>query len=100
MPFGSGPIDVLKAGFNPSKYFGYKVGHRYHAHFKYLISVDGHGCAFARVPMIMHSNSLLLKNRSTKWQWFYSMLKDKENMVYVKEDLSDLLDVYYWCETH
>lgn len=35
-----------------------------HLKFKYLISVDGHTAAWLRLPMILNSNSVLLKQES------------------------------------
>jgi len=53
----------------------------FHLYYKYLISTDGLNCAWSRVEWILFSNSLLLKDQSTKEQWFYPFLKDKENCV-------------------
>lgn len=55
----------------------------FHVHFKYLISLDGTQAAWGRVAWILFSNSLLIKDDSTKEQWFYPLFKDKENVMMV-----------------
>ena len=42
-----------------------------HAHYKYIVSVDGWSCSWYRPVWILKSNSLLIKQNSTKVQWFY-----------------------------
>jgi hypothetical protein len=38
----------------------------FHLNYKYLISLDGIGAAWSRVEWIMFSNSLMLKDNSSK----------------------------------
>ena len=57
--------------------------------YKYLISVDGMGSAWGRVPWILKSNSVLLKHKSNKVQWFYNDLKEG---VHYKEIPLNLFD--------
>lgn len=42
--------------------------------YKYLIDVDGNTCAWDRLPWILASNSLCLKQKSTKICWYYPLL--------------------------
>ena len=67
-----------------------------HLKFKYLISVDGNTCAWMRVPWIMLSNSVLLKQETTKMEWFYPALKAFHNYIPLREDLRDLFEKYEW----
>jgi len=64
-------------------FFGLGMSPSFHVHFKYLISLDGTQAAWGRVPWILFSNSLLIKDDSTKEQWFYPLFKDKENVMMV-----------------
>ena len=73
----------------------------FHLNYKYLISNDGLNCAWSRVEWILFSNSLLLKDKSTKEQWFYPFLKDKENCV--KFDPlrpESILEIFEWVEAN
>lgn len=71
-----------------------------HLKYKYLISVDGNTCAWMRVPWIMLSNSVLLKQETTKIEWFYYALKPYHNYVPVKKNLIDLFEKYQWLKQH
>ena len=44
----------------------------------------------------MYSNSLLLKQESTKVKWFYEDIKPDVHYISVKNDLSDLVDKVKW----
>ena len=67
-----------------------------HIKYKYLISVDGNTCAWKRVPWIMLSNSVLLKQESSNIEWFYPALKPYIHYVPIKNDLSDIFDKLNW----
>ncbi len=67
-----------------------------HLKYKYLISIDGNTCAWLRVPWIMLSNSVLLKQNSHNIEWFYPALKAYYNFIPVSEDLSDLFSKIEW----
>jgi hypothetical protein len=53
-----------------------------------------------RVPWILASNSLLLKQESLKVEWFDYALKPKVHYYPIKSDLSDLLDAIEYLEAH
>jgi hypothetical protein len=73
----------------------------FHVNYKYLISTDGLNCAWSRVEWILFSNSLLLKDKSTKEQWFYPFLKDKENCVMFDPLRPEsLLEIVEWLEAN
>lgn len=57
---------------------------------KYLLSADGFGAAWKRVPWILFSNSVLFKPKSDVMQWFYGKMEPGRHYVEVKEDLSDI----------
>jgi hypothetical protein len=76
------------------------VSEEEHLKYKYLISVDGYTCAWMRVPWIMFSNSVLVKQETSKIEWFYPALKAYHNYVPVNFDLSDIFKQYEWLQKH
>ena len=71
-----------------------------HVKFKYLISLDGWTAAWMRVPWIMATNSLLIKQETLKVEWFDYALKPYVHYYPVKRDLSNLLEVIDYLEKH
>ncbi len=71
-----------------------------HLKYKYLISIDGNTCAWMRVPWIMLSNSVLVKQETSKMEWFYPAIKPYVHYVPVNERLTDLLSQIQWMKTH
>ena len=71
-----------------------------HLQYKYLLSLDGNSATGTRVPWIMLSNSLLIKQDSRKVQWFYSALKPYVHYVPVNEDLTNIFSQLEWMKAH
>ena len=71
-----------------------------HFAYKYLLDIDGNSCTFSRCRWILLSNSTLLKPASQNIQWYYKTLKPYIHYVPLREDLSDLQEVYQWLTTH
>ncbi len=71
-----------------------------HLAYKYLISIDGNTCAWLRVPWILLSNSVLLKQESQKIEMFYAGLKPYVHYVPVSEDISDVFEKLRWLHHH
>jgi len=69
-----------------------------HVYFKYLISLDGWTSAWMRVPWILATNCVLLKQESLKVEWFDYALKPYVHYYPVKSDLSDLLQAIEYLE--
>ena len=67
-----------------------------HLKYKYLVAIDGNTCPWMRVPWIMLSNSVLLKQETNNIQWFYKAIKPYVNYVPVKEDLTNIFDQLEW----
>lgn len=103
--------DLLKAEFNFNKFrcwglfdlfdemkpkitpYTFPVPYDSHMKYKYLLSLDGNGAAWLRLPWILYSNSLLLKQDSENVQWFYGGLKKNVHFLPIKSDISDTIDV-------
>ena len=71
-----------------------------HPRYKYVMDVDGHCAAAPRLPLLLHSNSVLFKNMTSSRLWFYPQMKPYVHFVPVKEDLSDLIALLKWARFH
>lgn len=67
-----------------------------HLKYKYLIAIDGNTCPWLRVPWIMLSNSVLVKQETSTIEWFYPAMKVYEHYVPVREDLTDIFKQIEW----
>lgn len=77
-----------------------KVSEESHITYKYLISLDGNSCSGTRVPWIMYSNSVLIKQETNKIEWFYPALKPYIHYVPVNERLTDIFKQIEWMRNH
>ena len=69
--------------------------------YKYQICVDGHSCAWARLPWQMSSNSVPLKIRNSRhnWmEWFYPLLKPNKHFLEI--DIEELDMAYNYLENN
>ena len=71
-----------------------------HLRYKYLLSLDGNAATGTRVPWIMFSNSVLVKQESQKIQWFYSALKPYVHYVPINHRLTDIFEQIEWMKNH
>jgi len=71
-----------------------------HIKYKYLICIDGFTSPWLRPNWIMASNSLLVKQESRKIDWYYYDLKPYIHYYPLANDLSNLLEVFDYLETH
>ena len=71
-----------------------------HLKYKYLVSLDGNSATGTRVPWIMLSNSVLIKQNSRKIEWFYNAIKPYVHYIPIKSDLTDIFEQYRWLKTH
>ncbi|XP_054476209.1 protein O-glucosyltransferase 3 [Anoplopoma fimbria] len=65
--------------------------------YKYQVNVDGTVAAY-RFPYLMLGNSLVLKQDSQYYEYFYHHLKAGTHYVPVQRNLSDLLDKIKWAK--
>ena len=61
------------------------------------MNVDGTVAAY-RFPYLMLGNSLVLKQDSQYYEYFYSHLKPGSHYIPIKRNLSDLLDKIKWAK--
>jgi hypothetical protein len=64
-----------------------------HGQYRYLLSTDGFGAAWGRVPLILSTGSIAFIQKECN-QFFYGLLKDRENCIMLKNDLSDIPQHY------
>jgi hypothetical protein len=67
---------------------------------KYLVSLDGNNCAWKRVPWIMFSNSVLLKQETDRIEWFYPALEAYKNYIPINENITDIFTQLEWMKKH
>lgn len=67
-----------------------------HLKYKYLVAIDGNTSPWMRVPWIMLSNSVLLKQETHNIQWFYPAMKPYVNYVPIRENLTDIFSQLEW----
>jgi hypothetical protein len=71
-----------------------------HLKYKYLILVDGFTSAFHRGYWQLFSNSVLFKQTSPDFQWYYNALEPYVHYIPFENDLSDLIDKIKWAQEH
>jgi hypothetical protein len=76
------------------------VSMRDHPRYKYLINVDSWCAATPRVPLILHSNSVLFQNTNNSMLWFFRAIKPYEHYIPIARDLSDLFTQLEWAKSH
>jgi len=65
--------------------------------YKYQLNIDGTVAAY-RFPYLLGGDSLVLKQDSPYYEYFYNLLKPYEHYIPFKHDLSDLLEVIQWAK--
>jgi hypothetical protein len=73
-----------------------KVSEVDHLKYKYLVSLDGNSATGTRVPWIMLSDSVLVKQESNKIEWFYPALEAYKHYIPIKSNLTNIFKQYDW----
>jgi hypothetical protein len=71
-----------------------------HLYYKYLISLDGNTAAWLRVPWILLSNSVLLKQETEVMEIFYTGIKPYVHYVPVSSNISDIFEKLNWLKNN
>ena len=79
---------------------GKSVPLREFSRYRYLADVDGHTANTPRVALLLHSNSVMMKQVTDNMLWFYGALKPNVHFIPVKQDLSDLVSQIEWAKNH
>ncbi|XP_043254089.1 protein O-glucosyltransferase 2-like [Colletes gigas] len=67
--------------------------------YKYQLNIDGTVAAY-RFPYLLAGDSLVLKQNSKYYEFFYNDLVPGKHYVPVKKDLSDLVEKIVWAKGH
>ncbi|KAM6984990.1 protein O-glucosyltransferase 2 [Aplochiton taeniatus] len=67
--------------------------------YKYQINIDGTVAAY-RLPYLLASDTVVLKQDSSYYEHFYSQLRPWEHYIPIQADLGDLLDKIQWARDH
>lgn len=70
-----------------------------HLQYRYLLSIDGVRCSWARLIWLLDSNSLVLKHESDQVQWFYKGIKPYKHYVPIQSE-NDLFEKKKWADAH
>jgi hypothetical protein len=64
--------------------------------YKFILNIDGNVAAY-RLLKWMQTGSVIFKVKGQFEVWYESRLKHMKNVIEIKEDLSDLAEMYHWC---
>ena len=67
--------------------------------YKYQLNVDGTVAAY-RFPYLMSSDSLVMKQDSIYYEYFYRDLLPWQHYIPLRSDLSDVLEQVKWAKEH
>jgi len=67
--------------------------------YKYIASIDGNGWA-SRFSSLLHSNSVVLKQQSPWFEFFYRALRPYEHYIPISASLEDVFDVVEWLKSN
>ncbi|CBY24081.1 unnamed protein product [Oikopleura dioica] len=90
-----------KKGQDPKKY-GEQVKHVSYPEmgkFKYQVLVDGTVAPY-RTALLMQMDSVILKQKSMYYEWWYRYMKPWQHFIPIEEDLSDLREKIEWARNN
>ena len=67
--------------------------------YKYALYLEGNVMAY-RLAYLFSTQSVVFYVESEYKPWFYDLLKDNQNCIFIKRDLSNLAKAIAWCKTH
>ena len=67
--------------------------------YKYLLHLDGYVAAW-RLIAELNMHSVILKQESSTYEYYYTLLRPWVHYVPIKRDLSDLIEKVSWCKNN
>ncbi|XP_046604805.1 protein O-glucosyltransferase 2-like isoform X1 [Neodiprion virginianus] len=67
--------------------------------YKYQLNIDGSVAAY-RFPYLLAGDSLVFKQESKYYEFFYKQLRPYEHYIPIKKDLTDLVEKIRWAKQH
>ncbi len=81
-------------------HYGTNIARYNQVEYKYILDIDGHGSTWDATAWKLNSGSVLFKTESNYRQWFYGQMERGVHYLEVRDDFSNLEELYHWCETH
>jgi glycosyl transferase, family 25 len=69
-------------------------------HYKYILDIDGAASTWDATAWKLNSGSVIIKPKSIWRQWFYDQYISGIHYMEINNDMSNLREVYEWCESH
>ena len=69
-------------------------------HYKYILDLDGAASTWDATAWKLNSGSVIIKPKSIWKQWFYHLYLPGIHYVEINNNLSNIHEVYTWCENH
>ncbi len=66
--------------------------------YKYILDIDGNSSTWDATAWKLNSGSVIFKTESRWRQWFYDDYSPWVHYVPIKDDFSNLQEMYQWCE--
>lgn len=74
--------------------------HKKHLQYKYLVVADGNTCTYPRFYLGLYSGSVVFKDQTDDYQWFYRALKPGKHFIAVSKDFSNLPEKVIWAKNN
>ena len=65
--------------------------------YKYQLLIDGTAAAY-RAPYLFQTGSLIIKQKSDFYEWWYKYLVPGEHFIQIEKDASDVLEKIHWAK--
>lgn len=93
---GHSNVVAIQSGWNRSNFLSRDEQIQY----KYILDMDGEASTWDSLAWKLRSGSVLFRVAGIWNQWFFDKLIPGKHYVPIKEDFSDLIEKYEWCEDH
>ena len=95
--FGEHPnVVAVRSGWNHTDFFPRGEQTKY----KYILDIDGLASTWDSLAWKMRSGSVIFRVGGIWNQWFFPQFLAGVHYVAIKQDFSDLMEKYEWCESH
>jgi hypothetical protein len=89
-------IHAVKSGWNRGNF----VSREEQMSYRYILDMDGEASTWDSLAWKLRSGSVLFRVQGVWNQWVSDYLVAGRDYMAIREDFSDLLEKYEWCETH
>jgi hypothetical protein len=89
-------VVAVKSGWNRGNF----VSREEQMSYRYILDMDGDASTWDSLAWKLRSGSVLFRVQGVWNQWIMEHLVAGRDYMAIREDFSDLLEKYEWCETH